>query len=82
MTRGDIVIGDVVQLAPGPDTFFGGCFMTVTEVKGWGAQGFILIPEGPRGVLPKVAFYRAKWDEMTFIGHSEWILETVATKTE
>ena len=64
--------GMVVQLAPGPDTFFGGCFMMVTEPKSWGAQGFVAIPH-KRGEPPGCAYYRAKWEEMELIGAAAFV---------
>lgn len=69
--------GDVVQLDPqfhlgDANGFFAGCFMIVDEVKAWGVQGHILIPEGPRGYYPNVAYYRANWDEMRIVGPASW----------
>jgi len=72
MQKRDLQVGDVVQLAPGPDTFFGGCFMQVTEPKSWGAQGFVCIPE-ERGSPPGQAFFRAKFEDMEYVGKAEWI---------
>lgn len=72
----ELVAGDVVQLDPEKhlegNGFFAGCFMLVTEVKSWGAQGFICMP-GERGTLPGCAFYRAKWYEMERIGRAVWV---------
>ncbi len=66
--------GDVVQIAPSSDGFFSGCFMLVTEPKSWGAQGFISIPN-ERGKPPAAAYYRAKFEDMEFIGVAAWVPE-------
>lgn len=69
--------GSVVQIDPivaENNGFFGACYMTVTERKAFGAQGYIMIPEY-RGQIPKQAHYRAKWEEMVYIGESEWRFE-------
>jgi hypothetical protein len=69
--------GDVVQLIPGivGNPMFAGCFMTVTEPKSWGAQGYVQAlgkDEKPGGQ----AYYRATWEEMTApIGKAEYIAE-------
>lgn len=59
-------IGDVVQLSPDAGDF-AACFMTVTEVKSWGAQGYVPVP-GSGDV-----YYRAKHEHMVKIGHAEWM---------
>lgn len=63
-----LVEGDVVQIDPAHDDRFGGCFMVVTEPKGFGAQGYISAP-GEKGL----AYYRAPWAAMHKIGKAEWI---------
>jgi hypothetical protein len=69
----DIQVGDVVQLAPG-DHAFSYCFVTVTEVKTWGIQGFVAIPTG-RGEMPGQAYTRVKWADMTKVGKADWIIK-------
>jgi hypothetical protein len=65
-------VGDVVQIDPAmADSFFAGCFMFVTEVKSWGAQGFIAIP-GDRDALPGRAYFRCKTEDMKRIGRAAW----------
>jgi len=59
--------GSVYQIDPEYDKIFGGCFMTVTEPKSWGAQGYVSIP-GEDGL----AYYRCKFENMKYIGKSEW----------
>ena len=65
--------GDVVQIDPSSDEVFGACFMIVTEVKQWGAQGYIQIPG--KGEDGGRAYYRCEWKNMTFIGKAAWIWE-------
>lgn len=67
-------INDVVQIDPEKHGggFFAGCFMTITEPKAFGAQGFVCIP-GKRGEPPGQAFYRAKHDEMHFVGRAVFV---------
>lgn len=64
---------DVVQINPeGHESFFAGCFLLVTEVKGWGVQGFVAIPASERGKMPAAAYYRAKWDEIEAVCNAVW----------
>lgn len=77
MIAGTLSAGDVVQLDPEAHLgekqgFFAGCFMVVTEVKAWGAQGYICMP-GTRGEPPGAAYYRAKWEEMEYVGRAQWV---------
>lgn len=60
----DFQVGDVVQIVPESDDRFGACFMTITDVKEWGAQGYVRIPGGGE------AYYRAYNKNMEFIGHA------------
>lgn len=71
MKAGTLNVGDVVQLNPekAGNPAFAACFMTVTEPKGFGAQGYIQVPGGGQ------AYYRAGWDEMEPIGVAEWTVE-------
>ena len=64
--------GDVVQISPDTRSAFAGCFLLVTEPKSWGAQGFVAMPQG-RGELPGEAYYRAKWEELEYVGHAAWV---------
>lgn len=61
--------GEIVQLNPETvgNKMFGGCFMTVTEPKGWGAQGYVQAL-GENGEIGGRAYYRAKWEEMEATG--------------
>ena len=60
--------GDVVQLDPQLDTF-GGCFLVVTDVYKWGVMGYVTVP-GKDGV----AYYRAEYGMLQYIGHAEWVV--------
>lgn len=81
MTANDprLTVGAVVQLDPAhhlgnANGFFAGCFMLVTEVKTFGAQGFVAMPR-TRGEQPGQAYYRARWEEMEYIGQAAWTIE-------
>lgn len=67
---------DVVQLNPETvgNPMFAGCFMVITEPKLWGAQGYVQAL-GENGQAGAQAHYRAKWEEMQYIGGAEWIVE-------
>lgn len=61
---------DVVQLNEKVDPMFVGCFMTVTEVKDWGVQGYIQIPGENAGQ----AYYRAKFGFFDWLGATDFIV--------
>lgn len=65
--------GDVVQLAPeAGNPMFANCMMTVSEPKAWGAQGYVQ-SLGEHGKPGGQAYYRAKWEEMEYVGSAVWI---------
>lgn len=66
MSAATIEVGDVVQIAPAYDEWFGGCLLLVTEVKAWGVQGFVKIPGSGD------AYYRAPFTAVFRIGRAEW----------
>jgi hypothetical protein len=67
--------GDVVQLSPSVrNPMFAYCMMTVTTPKVWGAQGYVQMI-GDNGLPGGRAYYRAKWDEMEYVGYAQWIAE-------
>ena len=72
MEKTDLKIGDVVQLGETKNKVFSYCFMTVTEPKPWGAQGFIQ-SLGENGEIGMRAYYRATWGEMEMAGRAPWI---------
>ena len=73
MEKRELEIGSLVQL--NPDTvgnkMFAACIMVVTEPKGFGAHGYVQAL-GENGEPGGQAYYRAKWEEMEFVGHAEW----------
>lgn len=72
MEKAELKHGDVVQLGPNTSNpMFAYCFMTVTEPKSWGAQGFVQ-SLGEDGQPGGQAYYRAKFEDMELIGHSVW----------
>lgn len=67
-----IVVGCVVQLSPETSNpGFGGCFMLVTEVKSFGAKGFVQ-SLGTREAIGGQAHYRETWDKMAYVGMATW----------
>jgi hypothetical protein len=83
MDRRELEPGDVVQLNPeyhlgDKKGFFAGCFMIVDEAREWGCQGHVLCPR-ERGLVPGAAYYRARWDEMEFVGKAVWKIGHPAT---
>lgn len=69
-------VNDIVQLDPEKtgNPMFAACLMIVTEVKTWGAQGYVQ-GLGSDGKPGGQAHYRAKWDEMVKVGRAEWIAQ-------
>jgi hypothetical protein len=61
--------GDLVQLSPETcrNPMFRACIMVVTELKPWGAQGYIQ-GIGEDEQQGGQYFYRAKWEEMETTG--------------
>lgn len=67
-------VGDVVQLSP--QSKYPGMLLVVTEPKGSGCQGFLLSQLNFEAVRFRgVAYYRAKWEEMEYIGKLKWNLQ-------
>lgn len=59
---------DIVQIDPAHPGIFGGSLMVVTEVRPWGVQGYVTIPNGGD------AYYRCPWG--TFAptgGRAQWV---------
>lgn len=69
-------INDIVQLAPEVgNKAFACCMMVVTEVKQWGAQGYVQ-GLGTRQEQVGQAYYRAKWEEMEKTGgKAVWVAQ-------
>lgn len=73
MEKRDLKVGDVVQLGPNTaNPMFAHCFMTVTEQKSWGAQGFVQAL-GENREPGGQAYYRAKFEDMEFVGVAWWV---------
>jgi len=65
--------GDVVQLSPTyPSQIFASCMMTVTEIKPWGAQGYVQ-GLGKDGKPVGQAYIRPKWEDMEYVGKAVWV---------
>lgn len=58
---------DVIQIVP--EHKWAGCFVTVTEVKSWGIQGFVQIP------MQGQAYIRLKNEEFEKVGSANFIIE-------
>lgn len=68
-----VVAGDVVQIDPDLDPRFGACFLVVSEVKPWGVQGYVSVPEAGRAAR---AYYRVKSASMVRVGLAAWAIAT------
>lgn len=66
----ELEVGDVVQLNENcGNPMLKYCFMTVSEPKSFGAQGYVQCT-GENMEPGGQAYYRAKWEEMDLIGHT------------
>ena len=59
-----IIENAVVQVNDRGQQDWIGCLVQVSEVKGWGIQGFVHIPKRGR------AYIRLKWVEINYIGQA------------
>lgn len=76
MEKRELKRGDIVQVNPESQLgekngFFAACLVVVDEIKGFGIQGFVMVPD-TRGALPKRAFCRFNWADIELVGHCEW----------
>lgn len=77
MIPGQLQIGDVVQIDPAHGLMWGGCFAFVKELKAWGAEVFVAIPE-QQHQPPGEAYLRVRWEHMEWIGKAVfWPLDLV-----
>ncbi len=53
--------------------------LVVSDVKSWGVQGYVSIPEAPR---PAAAYYRLPYGKGALIGHAEFVHEDEAEDVE
>lgn len=65
--------GDVVQLGEAKNKAFTGCFMTVTDPKEFGAQGFVQGIGNTKNEIGGRYYYRASWEEMEFVGSAAFM---------
>ena len=75
----EIKVGDVVQIDPEHDDRFGGCFMQVEEVKGWGYCGFVTCPDEPTCAI---AYYRVEHEHVVRIGKAEWVSKDIVKELQ
>ena len=69
MSYKEVEIGDVVQLDPEHfEQFWAGQLIVVTEVRTWGVQGYVTVPDG-------TAFIRARIGTFERIGRAAWVRE-------
>lgn len=68
--------GQLVYLNPKivGNKMFSGCIMVITELKSWGATGYVQ-SLGNNGKPGGQAHYRAEWEEMDLVGNINGIEE-------
>jgi hypothetical protein len=67
----DIVTeGDVVQIAPTVEGF-GGCFLTITEIKPRSPYVVGYLKQPGRPDVPLMT--RVRWTDLAFVGKSTWV---------
>lgn len=59
-----IIENAVVQVNEKGQQDWIGCLVQVSEVKGWGIQGWVQIPKSGQ------AYIRLKWEEIDYIGQA------------
>ena len=59
-----IIKNAVVQVNEKGQQDWIGCLVQVSEVKGWGIQGWVHIPKSGQ------AYIRLKWEEIDYIGQA------------
>lgn len=76
MEKRELKVGDIVQLDPEKcgNPMFGGCMMVVSEPKSFGAQGYVQAL-GENGKMGGQAYYRAKFEEMEYVGLAYWVIQ-------
>jgi hypothetical protein len=74
MQKDNLKPGFLVQLNPElvGNKAFAGSIMVVTEPHEWGAQGYVQVL-GENRLPGGKAYYRAKWEEMEFVGTAVWV---------
>lgn len=70
-----VEVNDVVQLGPNCENpMFRYCFLTVTEVKTWGVQGYVQAL-GEDGEPSGQAYIRVKFSDFEPVGRAVWIVK-------
>lgn len=66
--------GDVAQIDPqnGTNPMFAACFLTVTEVRGWGLIGYVQAL-GDNGIPGGQAYIRLTFDQVEYVGQALWV---------
>jgi hypothetical protein len=69
LTAEEVAPGDVVQIT-NPDHPWFPCLLLVTEVKSWGVQAGVLIPESNSENKIATAYNRLNFDEIEYVGRA------------
>jgi hypothetical protein len=65
--------GDIVQIVDESDPWFP-CILFVSEVKEWGVQAGVIIPNSNDGSQkPGTAYRRLKFDKIAKVGKAEFV---------
>jgi hypothetical protein len=71
--------GSVCQVNPETDSAFVGCLVIVTEVKPFGVQGFVQIPQGFDEFGEQIgggkAYIRLNWKDIEYVGEAVWTIQ-------
>ena len=76
MEKGELHIGDIVQINPENGHKWGGFFCVVTEPKTWGCQGYLLhhgAIDAVRVEATNLAYVRLKFEDIEFCGKAFWV---------
>lgn len=77
-THGDfnpenIAPGDVFQIKPDfENKAFAACFVTVSEIKSFGIQGYVQALGKTRDEMGGQAYIRLKWEDIAYVGEAVW----------
>lgn len=69
-----VAVGSVVQIDPNHDPMFGGHFLSVTEIKSFGVQGYCAA-FGNGEEKSGLAYYRVAWESIEYIGRAAWFAD-------
>ena len=69
----NVEVSDIVQVNPSKQ-MFGGCMVVVTELKGWGIQGYV-----QSAGVPGQQYIRLNWEDIEPTGgKAVWVVGGVA----